>query len=82
MKDMKQWLGSNLPNDVVRIGVVESYQMREFGSKNTTRYSLVAINKDGTMQTIRKIYSTITSKELQMEAIQLEKIIKLEQMEP
>lgn len=54
MKDMKQWLGSNLPNDVVRIGVVESYQMREFGSKNTTRYSLVAINKDGTMQPLEK----------------------------
>lgn len=52
MHDVRKWLG--LPQDVDRIGVIESYQMSDLqdeeGKKyddESTRYSLVAIGKDG-----------------------------------
>lgn len=50
MHDMRKWLGGQLPSEINRIGVVESYQMQDYGGKNTTRYSLVAIGKDGTVE--------------------------------
>ena len=52
MHDVRKWLG--LPQDIDRIGVIESYQMsdlKDAKGKNydneSTRYSLVAIGKDG-----------------------------------
>ena len=52
MHDVRKWLG--LPQDVDRIGVIESYQMSglqnekgESYNNESTRYSLVAIGKDG-----------------------------------
>lgn len=52
MKDVRNWFG--LPQDVVKIGVIESYQMSnlhkskgENYSNPTTRYSLIAIGKNG-----------------------------------
>ena len=52
MHDVRKWLG--LPQDVVKIGVIESYQMKDLKDEEgksydnvTTRYSLVAIGKDG-----------------------------------
>lgn len=50
MHDMRKWLGGQLPSEINRIGVVESYQLQDYGGKNTTRYSLVAIGKDGTVE--------------------------------
>ena len=52
MHDVRKWLG--LPQDVAKIGVIESYQMKDLKDEEgksydnvTTRYSLVAIGKDG-----------------------------------
>ena len=52
MHDVRKWLG--LPQDVERIGVIESYQMSDLQNEKgenyddeSTRYSLVAIGKDG-----------------------------------
>lgn len=52
MHDVRKWFG--LPQDVTKIGVIESYQMKELKNaeginykNNTTRYSLVAIGRDG-----------------------------------
>ena len=55
MHDVRKWLG--LPQEVQRIGVIESYQMSDLQNENgenydnsTTRYSLVAIGKDGSVR--------------------------------
>ena len=55
MHDVRKWLG--LPQEVQRIGVIESYQMSNLQNENgknydnsTTRYSLVAIGKDGSVK--------------------------------
>ena len=55
MHDVRKWLG--LPQEVQRIGVIESYQMSDLQNENgenydnsTTRYSLVAIGKDGSVK--------------------------------
>jgi len=52
MHDVRKWFG--LPQDVVKIGVIESYQMSNLHnsegkdySNATTRYSLIAIGKNG-----------------------------------
>ena len=52
MHDVRKWLG--LPQDIEKIGVIESYQMSDLQNEkgenydnSTTRYSLVAISKDG-----------------------------------
>ena len=52
MQDVRGWFG--LPQDVAKIGVIESYQMSnlhnskgEDYSNPTTRYSLIAIGKNG-----------------------------------
>lgn len=55
MHNLRKWFG--LPQDVEKIGVIESYQMNNLRNKtdrgldnSTTRYSLVAIGKDGTIK--------------------------------
>ena len=52
MHDVRKWFG--LPQDVQKIGVIESYQMSDLQDEKgkhyddaSTRYSLVAIGKDG-----------------------------------
>ena len=59
MHDMRKWLG--VPQEVVKIGVVESYQMSNLRDENgksyeenSTRYSLVAIRKDGNVEPLSK----------------------------
>ncbi len=59
MHDVRKWLG--LPQTVDRIGVIESDQMSELknekGEKydnSTTRYSLVAIRKDGKIEPLSR----------------------------
>ncbi len=54
MQDVKKWLGGKIPKDVEKIGVVESSDMREYGGKNTTRYSLVTISKSGQVEPLEK----------------------------
>ena len=59
MHDVGKWLG--LPQEVKSIGVIESYQMSNLQNENgknydnsTTRYSLVAIGKDGSVKPLSK----------------------------
>lgn len=59
MHDMRKWLG--VPQDVAKIGVIESYQMSNLRDENgksyeenSTRYSLVAIGKDGNVEPLSK----------------------------
>ena len=59
MHDMRKWLG--VPQDVAKIGVIESYQMSNLRDENgksyeenSTRYSLVAIRKDGNVEPLSK----------------------------
>ena len=59
MHDMRKWLG--VPQDVEKIGVIESYQMSNLRDENgksyeenSTRYSLVAIGKDGNVEPLSK----------------------------
>ncbi len=54
MQDVKKWLGGKIPKDVEKIGVVESSDMREYGGKNTTRYSLLTISKSGQVEPLEK----------------------------
>ena len=59
MHDMRKWLG--VPQDVAKIGVIESYQMSNLRDENgksyeenSTRYSLVAIGKDENVEPLSK----------------------------
>lgn len=54
MQDVKKWLGGKIPKDVEKVGVVESSDMREYGGKNTTRYSLLTISKSGRVELLEK----------------------------
>lgn len=50
VSSMRRWLGGNIPAEFDRIGVVESSDMKEYGGKNTTRYSLVLMDKAGNIE--------------------------------
>ncbi len=59
MHDVRKWMG--LPQDIDRIGVIESYQMSDLQDAKgkhyadlSTRYSLVAIGKDGKVEPLSK----------------------------
>ncbi len=59
MHDVRKWLG--LPQDIDKIGVIESYQMNDLQDEKgenyyneSTRYSLVAIGKDGKVEPLSK----------------------------
>ncbi len=54
VSSMRRWLGGNIPAEFDRIGVVESSDMKEYGGKNTTRYSLVLIGKNGEIEPAEK----------------------------
>lgn len=61
MHNIRKWLGGQVPKDIEKIGVIESYQMNKMKNQkgnsydnNTTRYSLVAISKDGTVEPLQK----------------------------
>lgn len=61
MHSIRKWLGGQVPHNIEKIGVIESDQMDEMkndkGQKYkslTTRYSLVAIGKDGTVEPLQK----------------------------
>lgn len=61
MHSIRKWLGGQVPHDIEKIGVIESEQMDEMKNEKgqkykslTTRYSLVAIGKDGTVEPLQK----------------------------
>lgn len=58
---IRKWLGGQVPHSISKIGVIESDQMDEMKNEKgqkykslTTRYSLVAIGKDGTVEPLQK----------------------------
>lgn len=61
MKDIGQWLGGKLPEDIQKIGVIESTDMSKMQDENgknyqngSTRYSLIAISKEGEIEPLSK----------------------------
>ena len=61
MHSIRKWLGGQVPHSIEKIGVIESDQMDEMKNEKgqkykspTTRYSLVAIGKDGTVEPLQK----------------------------
>ena len=61
VQDMKRWLGSNIPSEFKKIGVIETDEMSKMKDENgevidksTTRYGLVLIGKDGQVEPLKK----------------------------
>lgn len=61
MKSMKQWLGTRIPENAVKLGVIESDDMNKMQDengnsyqRNSTRYSLVLINSDLQVEPLNK----------------------------
>ena len=61
MHSIRKWLGGQVPHSIEKIGVIEADQMDEMKNEKgqkyknlTTRYSLVAIGKDGTVEPLQK----------------------------
>lgn len=61
MHSIRKWLGGQVPHSIEKIGVIESDQMDKMKNEKgqeyknlTTRYSLVAIGKDGTVEPLQK----------------------------
>lgn len=61
MNDIKKWIGGKIPDDVQKIGIIYSEDMKnikdEKGNairRNSTRYSLVTINKNGEIEPLAK----------------------------
>ena len=61
MHDIRKWLGEKIPKDITKVGVIYSEQMNKMKDengksydRNSTRYSLVAISKDGNVEPLQK----------------------------
>lgn len=61
MHSIRKWLENRVPHNIAKIGVIESYQMNKIKDENgksydneTTRYSLIAISKDGKVEPLKK----------------------------
>ena len=61
MHDIRKWLGGKIPKDIKKIGVIYSDEMNKMKDengksydRNSTRYSLVAISKDGRVEPLQK----------------------------
>ena len=61
MHDIRKWLGGKIPQNITKIGVIYSDEMNKMKDengksydRNSTRYSLVAISKDGKVEPLQK----------------------------
>ena len=70
MHSIRKWLGGQVPHNIEKIGVIESDQMDEMKNEKgqkyknlTTRYSLVAIGKDGTVEPLQKYIPELRQRE-------------------
>ena len=61
MHDIRKWLGGKIPKDIAKVGVIYSDEMNKMKDengknydRNSTRYSLVAISKDGKVEPLQK----------------------------
>lgn len=61
MHDIRKWLGGKIPKNITKIGVIYSEQISKMKDengksydRNSTRYSLVAISKDGKVEPLQK----------------------------
>ena len=70
MHDIKTWIGGRLPDDAQELGVIESYQMSDIRDENgksyvnnTTRYSLIIIDKSGKVEPLSKYIPELEQKD-------------------
>ncbi len=70
MHSIRKWLGGQVPHSIEKIGVIEADQMDEMKNEKgqkyknlTTRYSLVAIGKDGTVEPLQKYIPELRQRE-------------------
>lgn len=61
IKNIRQWLGANIPQEFTKLAVIESSQMENMKDdkgqsyeRNSTRYSLAIIDKDGNIEPLQK----------------------------
>ena len=61
IKNIRQWLGANIPQEFTKLAVIESSQMGNMKDdkgqsyeRNSTRYSLAIIDKDGNIEPLQK----------------------------
>lgn len=61
MHDIRKWLGGKIPQNITKVGVIYSDQISKMKDengksydRNSTRYSLVAISKDGKVEPLQK----------------------------
>ena len=61
MHTLRNWIGTNIPKNIEKIGVIDSDDRNQMKDKtgeeykrNSTRYSLIAISKDGTVEPLEK----------------------------
>lgn len=61
MHDIRKWLGGKIPQNITKVGVIYSDQMNKMKDengksydRNSTRYFLVAISKDGKVEPLQK----------------------------
>ena len=61
MQNLRAWLGGQIPNDIKKLVVIESYEMSKFKDENgkninkpSTRYSLGVMGKDGKVEPLKK----------------------------
>ncbi len=61
MHDIRKWLGGKIPQNITKVGVIYSDQINKMKDengksydRNSTRYSLVAISKDGKVEPLQK----------------------------
>ena len=61
MHDIRKWLGGKIPKNITKVGVIYSDEMNKMKDengksydRNSTRYSLVAISKDGQVEPLQK----------------------------
>ena len=100
MHDIRKWLGGKIPQNITKVGVIYSDEMNEMKDesgksydRNSTRYSLVAISKDGKVEPLQKYIPELQqrsacknifrnyNKDQRQEIIQYQENIKLEMME-
>ena len=61
MHDIRKWLGGKIPQNITKVGVIYSEEINKMKdengksyNRNSTRYSLIAISKDGKVEPLQK----------------------------
>ncbi len=70
IKNIRQWLGGNIPQEFTKLAVIESSQMGNMKDdkgqsykRNSTRYSLAIIDKDGNIEPLQKYIPSLRQRD-------------------